>query len=386
MGVSEELSSQPVSPYTEVPSVEPQETPVEPYRIDNDRGGWQEELASTPAKPEEEETLPLPTSTSPEVPTGKPAASPTPPFNVGDDTDAWLEGLPLPEKKPSLDEIPPATVEPPAAPPDWIQTPTPEPPAQDKPVATEGPMVPLEDDITITSWLNKHDVEAALMKARSNSQAAPVEDSPAADLPDWLKKSETVTTPETESKSDEKMPEWLSETVPLTDIGTGKAPVSEQPVDQENPPGVDETLPAPEPLEHTASEEWMPVEEQAAQTPDIASTDIPAPADVEPPIQRQILGGTGMLSRIPPEDKDAEFLSAAQTALDSKQIKESMHAYSKLIKKNRLLDEVIHDLREAIYRFPVDIQIWQTLGDASMRANRLQDALDAYTKAEELLR
>jgi cytochrome c-type biogenesis protein CcmH/NrfG len=50
------------------------------------------------------------------------------------------------------------------------------------------------------------------------------------------------------------------------------------------------------------------------------------------------------------------------------------------------LDEVIHDLREAIYRFPVDVSIWQTLGDAAMRANRLQDALDAYTKAEELLR
>jgi cytochrome c-type biogenesis protein CcmH/NrfG len=63
-----------------------------------------------------------------------------------------------------------------------------------------------------------------------------------------------------------------------------------------------------------------------------------------------------------------------------------MKEYSKLIKKGRLLDEVIHDLREALYRFPVDIIVWQTLGDAYMRANRLQDALDAYTKAEELLR
>jgi cytochrome c-type biogenesis protein CcmH/NrfG len=50
------------------------------------------------------------------------------------------------------------------------------------------------------------------------------------------------------------------------------------------------------------------------------------------------------------------------------------------------LDEVIHDLREAIYRYPVEVIIWQTLGDAYMRTNRLQDALDAYTKAEELLR
>jgi len=93
-----------------------------------------------------------------------------------------------------------------------------------------------------------------------------------------------------------------------------------------------------------------------------------------------------MLSRVPAEEKDAEFLAAAQAALDANQLNEAMQAYVTLIKKNRLLDEVIHDLREAIYRFPVDIIVWQTLGDASMRANRLQDALDAYTKAEELLR
>ncbi len=93
-----------------------------------------------------------------------------------------------------------------------------------------------------------------------------------------------------------------------------------------------------------------------------------------------------MLARIPAQDKDGEFLASAQTSLDSQKLNEAMQAYAKLIKKNRLLDEVIHDLREAIYRFPVDIIVWQTLGDAYMRANRLQDALDAYTKAEELLR
>ena len=48
--------------------------------------------------------------------------------------------------------------------------------------------------------------------------------------------------------------------------------------------------------------------------------------------------------------------------------------------------DVIRDLRDALYRYPVEVSIWQALGDAYMRANRLQDALDAYTKAEELLR
>ena len=154
------------------------------------------------------------------------------------------------------------------------------------------------------------------------------------------------------------------------------------------PAWVDETTPVTEPPAPTTPGEWVSVEEKPIPTPTLESAPAlePAPLPVEPPFQRQILGGTGMLSRVPPEDKDAILLSDAQSHLNAKEIDKSMQVYAKLIKKNRLLDEVIHDLREAIYRFPVDISIWQTLGDASMRANRLQDALDAYTKAEELLR
>ena len=60
--------------------------------------------------------------------------------------------------------------------------------------------------------------------------------------------------------------------------------------------------------------------------------------------------------------------------------------YGKLIRKGGPLEEVIRELRDALYRYPVEVPVWQALGDAYMRANRLQEALDAYTKAEELLR
>jgi cytochrome c-type biogenesis protein CcmH/NrfG len=43
-------------------------------------------------------------------------------------------------------------------------------------------------------------------------------------------------------------------------------------------------------------------------------------------------------------------------------------------------------LRNALYRHPVDIRLHISLGDAYAHGNRLQDALDTYTKAEELLR
>jgi tetratricopeptide (TPR) repeat protein len=182
------------------------------------------------------------------------------------------------------------------------------------------------------------------------------------------------------------VPDWLSQPVQPTEKGAESVPAPSPSQEQEMPAWIDETIPVSEPPAPTTSEEWVSVDEKTAAAQDLEPAAKPGPLIVDTPLQRQILGGTGMLSLVPPEDKDAEYLSAAQTALDAKQIQEAMQAYKKLIKKNRLLDEVIHDLREAIYRFPVDIIIWQTLGDASMRANRLQDALDAYTKAEELLR
>ena len=93
------------------------------------------------------------------------------------------------------------------------------------------------------------------------------------------------------------------------------------------------------------------------------------------------LKGTGRLTM--PLDP---ILSQARNELSGNNVSSALDSYSKLIRKGRFLDEVIFDLRDATYRFPVDVDIWQSLGDAYMRANRLQDALDAYTKAEELLR
>ena len=80
------------------------------------------------------------------------------------------------------------------------------------------------------------------------------------------------------------------------------------------------------------------------------------------------------------------LLGSARNELSRSNVSGALDTYAKLIKKGRFLDEIIFDLRDALYRFPVEVNIWQSLGDAYMRANRLQDALDAYTKAEELLR
>jgi hypothetical protein len=113
----------------------------------------------------------------------------------------------------------------------------------------------------------------------------------------------------------------------------------------------------------------------------IAAVQEPAKPAAAPLRRAPRVKGTGKLS-LPPDP----VLGQARNELFTSNLSGALESYARLIKKGRFLDEVIYDLRDASYRFPVDVDIWQSLGDAYMRANRLQDALDAYTKAEELLR
>jgi tetratricopeptide (TPR) repeat protein len=80
-------------------------------------------------------------------------------------------------------------------------------------------------------------------------------------------------------------------------------------------------------------------------------------------------------------------LSTARSALSGGDVSTAVNHYRGLIRRRADLDEVIKDLNLALqHDHPVDIDIWATLGDAYARKNSLQKALDAYTKAEELLR
>lgn len=81
-----------------------------------------------------------------------------------------------------------------------------------------------------------------------------------------------------------------------------------------------------------------------------------------------------------------ENLQDLHLSLQHGEIDKALQGYAQHIHNGEHLDETIQSLRDALYRHPVDINIWQTLGDALARNNQLQEALDAYTKAEELLR
>ena len=313
-----------------------------------------EEAAAPPAP----RPAPLDES-APAGPTG-----PSKPLGIEDDAMAWLESLAAkqgarpeelltkPEDRPA--EAPAAVAR--------LSEEAAAPPAEEKieaKILKEAAAArPAAGDDTISTWLKNLDETELPAEA---SQALSLQP----DLPDWLKDLERpASAAEAAPAADEGLPEWLSGPA-------APAPAEESPVWAR-----DEAAPVVEPPAPTIPGEWVPAD---AAEPVEARPAVPAstPRPTKP---------TGSLARIPEKEKDADILAAAQSALNNSKLDEAIQLYIKLIKKARLLEEVIHDLREAIYRFPVDIIVWQTLGDAYMRANRLQDALDAYTKAEELLR
>jgi hypothetical protein len=79
-------------------------------------------------------------------------------------------------------------------------------------------------------------------------------------------------------------------------------------------------------------------------------------------------------------------LSAAQNQLWRGDIDQALADYGIMVRSGLCLEEIIQDMRAALYQHPIHIGIWETLGDAYARNHCLQDALDAYTKAEELIR
>ncbi len=99
---------------------------------------------------------------------------------------------------------------------------------------------------------------------------------------------------------------------------------------------------------------------------------------------------------IPPEDMLFEIIAKPQDELEAQQreaqillmkrdIPQAIAAYDVLLQQGYRLDSVIADLQRATDHFKYNVDLFRLLGDACMRANRLDEALDAYTRAETLL-
>ncbi len=267
--------------------------------------------------------------------------------------------------------------------PDWLhgetvtQTPSEEitPPAIEEinaAVLSQEPAISAEPE---TDWIKEPDlIESRGEETSAQPMIEPVEEieelapeggTPVASgesepLPDWLTSElsevstglEQTAEPESEPQA---LPDWLRAETPLPDV----TPVDSSQVTEEGAPPLPDWL---KDLEAEQVEEPLPLESEFKV----------APVDTQQTVE---------ISQQPDE-----MINQAQTALGKGQVDFALSIYQRLIDQDQKMDETIHDLRDALYRFPVDSIIWQTLGDAYMRTNRVQEALDAFTKAEELLK
>ncbi|MBN1979587.1 MAG: tetratricopeptide repeat protein, partial [Anaerolineae bacterium] len=84
-----------------------------------------------------------------------------------------------------------------------------------------------------------------------------------------------------------------------------------------------------------------------------------------------------------PHDHDAR-LALARALWQSGRRKDALEAYSRLIRSGKLLDVVITELEEYLEKWP-DIETQRILGDAYMKNDQLDKALEAYRQALESL-
>ncbi len=229
------------------------------------------------------------------------------------------------------------------------------------------------------------------------------------ELPDWLK--EITETRTSEITSSMPMPSGVDIPSQVAEAGSGmiqeNLPSAETPAVEESPAPITETIPgkvgeiapaipgsteAIEGLTAQAVPQNPELQEPAQAAPLVASEAEaePSPVPEETPTRQVEITTTAMPeAAVPvaiPLDEPAAALTDARDAINQSQPLEAVGHYSNLIKQNYRLSDIIKDLQQALYRFPVDVNMWITLGDAHHRSANLQEALDAYTKAEELAR
>ncbi len=246
-----------------------------------------------------------------------------------------------------------------------------------------------EEDASITAWLKRLD-ESTSAKIEQEPEQEIVTNTEE-DLPVWLRNLEKEKGLEGEIAEpinrveETDTPDWLNQRL---------EPIKEQTEQPKEPEGKgmtwleDEIAPGKQ-ATPTIPGEWVPEEPQEIKPP-VGET-----LSQEPKIAREARE-TSLIDTVPspvPEeattpavDKDILILSNAQNYLQGKQANEAAQEYLKLIKKGKYLPEVTEKLLKAIEQYPDSSMLWQTLGDTYMRSNKLQDALDAYSKAESFLR
>ncbi len=336
--------------------IQAQETEIEPtprtYPPDALSG-----LEETTTIEEAEPAIPS-IETEPTLPSGSPAEA-----EISLDSEAafaWLEGLAARQgaEEETLLTPPEQRL---SRPPEWMS-------AQREP---SGALIEKTEEVPSASEETAISFEESTAGEVSGlSEAAPTTQET---IPEWLQEVleppvapfEEAETPTSASEIPSEPLETLGDTQPVR-VGGGIESTPPPPVEEENIPAwlQEPTGPMPQALGEEESA-WIPEQ--------------PLPLSEEPQPTVEAVSEASVETTL-------LWLHEAQNALQAGNLERALQFYNRLIQEAQHLEDVIHDLHEALYRYPIDVGLWQALGDAYVRSNRLQEALDAYTKAEELLR
>ena len=290
----------------------------------------------------------------------------------------WLEQLAEPEPLAAAEPAyvspepiaPPSAAEPEVAPPEPAAPPGaaapeleiemaaefPEPERIEPELPVPSPAAPEAEEEDITEWLK---ALSQATPAEAPVQAPPPEIPAAVEAPPPTPvqqvapaPAEPILPPVPEPAPPPAPPTWT----PVEEAWVAQAP---QPVPPAEPP-------APPPMAAAPSLPPAPVVEPAAPVPAPAGPEPEAPRP-EKPVKPKTAGA-------------AEVLQRARQGLAQGDFKKAAKDYGTVIRKRHELDQVINDLRVAADHFPSEATLWQLLGDAYMRADRAEEAVEAYNR------
>jgi tetratricopeptide (TPR) repeat protein len=273
--------------------------------------------------------------------------------------------------------------EPASAVPAWILEAIEEPPviqAAAEPVIAEGSFEPLAEEFAwenppegttgvIPAWLLEEEVEARIESVSTPSESGGGEIFAAST--ELETPPEIAASPEISTKAE--MPEPAVPTFPEPE-----AAVSVEP-ELGLPDWLFESAPEPDLVQ-----EMVPEPVATEMIPEPATSEMvqePATGEMlpEPAASEMVQEVRDILEQEPPE------LASARLDLSQNNLNQAIEMYSILVESNMYLPEIIQDLQGAIEKYPDNPAIWQSLGDAYLRTDQTQDALDAYLKAQNLL-
>jgi hypothetical protein len=91
------------------------------------------------------------------------------------------------------------------------------------------------------------------------------------------------------------------------------------------------------------------------------------------------------LEKAPDLNGSNRILHHAREDASQGNLDRALNAYQHLIRRNRLVSDILPDLARMVKQYPGDPGVWQTLGDALGRAGQADRAAQSYERAQRLL-